>query len=220
MKTSSLRWPRCRGSARRRSPRLFWASCKLFGSDVAQSEMTYQSLLLEFGEHGQGFFNGSFRWPHDSSDAQIDDIERVESEIAKIVVNAIDQFLARKSMNPGLVFATSSAYLGDDHQTVRIGMERLLDDLVGHMRTIKVAGIDMVHAGGDRLSQNGDRSVDIARRSPHLRTGKLHRTVAHAVHGHRCAWEGEGCRRELLDCVSFLFLLICSNVVANLATCG
>ena len=60
-------------------------------------------------------------------------------------------------------------------------MERLLNDLIGHMRTVKVAGIDMIHAGRNRLSQNGDRAINIARRSPHLRAGQLHRAIAHAI---------------------------------------
>ena len=96
-------------------------------------------------------------------------------------MNRIDQFLTRKSMKPGLVFPPASAHLGDDHQAVRIGMKRLLDDLIRHMRTVIVAGIDMIHAGRNRLSQNRDRSINIARRSPNLRTGKLHRAIAHAV---------------------------------------
>jgi hypothetical protein len=62
-------------------------------------------------------------------------------------------------------------------------MKRLLNDLIGHMRTIKVTGIDMVHAFRNRRSQDCNRGVNITRRSPHLWAGKLHRAVAHAVHG-------------------------------------
>ena len=33
----------------------------------------------------------------------------------------VDQFLTRKSMKPGLVFASASADLGDDHQSLKKG---------------------------------------------------------------------------------------------------
>src|SRR6267142_6092505 len=99
----------------------------------------------------------------------------------------VDQLLARKSMNPRFILTPSSPNLGDDHQVIRIGMQRLFDDQIGHMRTVVVAGIDMVHAGGNSLSQNSNRTLHITRRSPHLWTGKLHRAIAHAVQSYRGA---------------------------------
>ncbi len=68
--------------------------------------MTNQALTLEFGEYRQRLFDGSFRWPHQPSNPKIDDVELVEPEIAKIVMNGIDQFLreraaARICLRPG-----------------------------------------------------------------------------------------------------------------------
>ena len=48
---------------------------------------------------------------------------------------------------------------------VRIGIKRLLNDLIRHMRTVKVTGIDVVHAGRNRLSQHSNRSVNVTGRS-------------------------------------------------------
>jgi hypothetical protein len=42
-------------------------------------------------------------------------------------------------------------------------MERLFDELIGHVWAVKVAGIDAVHAGGDGLAQNSGRTGNIAR---------------------------------------------------------
>jgi hypothetical protein len=61
-------------------------------------------------------------------------------------------------------------------------MERPLDDLISHVRTIKIAGIDVVYPRRNRLSQDGNRSVNIVRRSLNLRPGQLHRAIAHPVH--------------------------------------
>src|SRR3984885_6176463 len=66
-------------------------------------------------------------------------------------------------------------------------MKGPLDNLVGHVRTVIVAGVEMIHAGCDRLLQNCHRTVHISRRSPDLRTGQLHRAVAHAIQSHRTA---------------------------------
>ncbi len=54
----------------------------------------------------------------------------------------IDQLFTRQRVNPRLIFTSASTHLGDDHKVIRIGMKGLLNDLVGHMRTVAVAGID------------------------------------------------------------------------------
>jgi hypothetical protein len=63
-------------------------------------------------------------------------------------------------------------------------MERPLDQLIGHVRTVVVAGVNVVDARIHRRSQNGHGGVDIARRSPYVRPGQLHGAVAHPLQGH------------------------------------
>lgn len=78
-------------------------------------------------------------------------------------------------------------HFGDDNEIVRVRVKRLLDELIGYVRTVKVAGIDMVHSGGDDLAQNSDCTGNIARGTPDslvaVLPGKLHDAVAHAVQG-------------------------------------
>jgi len=71
-------------------------------------------------------------------------------------MNAIDEFLARKRRNPGLVFTPSSTDLGNDHEIFGIRMKRPLDKLIGDMRTVVVAGIDVVHTRINGLAQNSE----------------------------------------------------------------
>jgi hypothetical protein len=66
--------------------------------------MRNQPLLLELGEDRQWFFKLSVRRLQESPNAKIDYIQPVDREVSKIVVNAIDQFLARKCGNPGFAF--------------------------------------------------------------------------------------------------------------------
>src|SRR5207244_5991835 len=127
--------------------------------NVAQTNVTYKSLPLEVGKHGQRFLNRCFRWLGESSHPKIDDIEYIKSEISQVVVNGVDQLPTGKSMNQVFVVASASAHLGHDHTINRIGMECLLDDPIGYMRAIVVAGVNVVHAGLDRLAQNGNRGI-------------------------------------------------------------
>src|ERR1700761_2978915 len=79
-------------------------------------------------------------------------------------------------------------------------MERPLNKLIGYMRTVEVAGIDMIHARLYGLAQNSNGSVNISWWSPYPWTRKLHCTVSHPVHGHGCARQREAAGEiSLLD---------------------
>src|SRR5215471_14586332 len=93
-------------------------------------------------------------------------------------------------MNPGLVGTAAGTDFRNDHQTVGIGMERLLDNLIRDMRTIEIARVDVVHSGFDSFPQNPHGTLRIARWSPNLGTRQLHRTISYAVHGHRGVCKG------------------------------
>ncbi len=84
-------------------------------------------------------------------------------------------------MKPGFVWTSTSAYFGDDHEILRVRIECLLDQLIGHMGSVVVAGVDVVHAGLYRFSQNSNGGIHILRRSPDARASQLHGAVAHAV---------------------------------------
>jgi hypothetical protein len=81
---------------------------------ITEAEMTDQSLALEFGEHGERLFNRSLRRSQYLTHAQIHHVEFVHAEISKIVLNCLDQFLARESVTPGLVVSPAGAYFGDN----------------------------------------------------------------------------------------------------------
>src|SRR5439155_25010157 len=75
--------------------------------------------------------------------------------------------------------------------TISIRMESFLNDLIRHVRTIEIAGVDVVHAGSYRFTQHGDGGIGIARWPKHAGTGELHGAVTHAVNGHRSAGKCE-----------------------------
>ena len=61
-------------------------------------------------------------------------------------------------------------------------MKCLANKLVGDMRTVEIAGVDVVHPARNRLAQDGDGRGAIFRRAKYARSGKLHRAIAHTVH--------------------------------------
>jgi len=78
----------------------FLTLLELSGSHVAQTDVPNQSLALQFGKHSQWFLKGAFRRFQNRSDPQADDVEVLNAEIPKIVMNTVDQILARPSWNP------------------------------------------------------------------------------------------------------------------------
>src|ERR1700722_6613322 len=74
-------------------------------------------------------------------------------------------------------------------------MESLLDKLIGYVWAVEVAGVDVIHAGGNGLAQYSDRTRNIARWPPHhfaaIFPRKLHGAIAHSVYGHGCVGKGK-----------------------------
>src|SRR5947207_360173 len=112
---------------------------------------------------------------------EVDNIENIDTEVAKVALHAADQILPGESWNPGAVFSAPRANFGHDHEAVPIRMESFPDDLIGYMRAIVVAGIDVIHPCIDGFAQHRDGLGSVARRSPHMRSRQLHGAVPHAV---------------------------------------
>jgi len=55
--------------------------------------VTNQFLALQFGEHSKWFFDRALRWLQDCTNPEVDDIEPIDTEISKIVMNAVNQRL-------------------------------------------------------------------------------------------------------------------------------
>src|SRR5580704_12714714 len=120
--------------------------------------MLNQALLLQFSERGEWFFEGLVFRSGESTEPEIHDVEGIEAQVAQIVMYGIDDLLARACVKPRTVGAAASADFGHDDQIIRIRMQRLLNDLIGHMRTVEISGIDMVHARIDSFAKNRDRT--------------------------------------------------------------
>jgi len=149
----------------------------------AEANVANEPLPLEFNEHLQWFRDGAGLWSGKTAHPEIDDIEGIEAEIAQIVLDALDQIFSRTVENPGAIVATASADLGDEGEVFRVRMQGFLNELVRYVRTVEVAGVNVVDAGIDGLVQNGDGFGAITGWAENVGTGELHGAVADAVNG-------------------------------------
>jgi hypothetical protein len=46
-------------------------------------------------------------------------------------------------VNPGLIWAATSTQFGDDHEAISVRMESPLDDLIGYVRSVIIAGVNV-----------------------------------------------------------------------------
>jgi hypothetical protein len=149
-------------------------------------------LLLKLCEDSEGFGDELWSVAHGGMDAKVDDVQAVHAEVAQVVVDGVDELLARECAVPAFVVIAAGADLGDDDEAVAVGVERFADDLVDDVRAVEVGGVDVVDAAFDGFMQNGDGFVAVAGRAPDARAGELHSAVAHAVNGEGRAGECEG----------------------------
>ena len=93
-------------------------------------------------------------------------------------MHRLRQLLRGKRRQPGGILAASGSDLGHNRKVVPVRMKRLADKLVGHMRSVKIAGINVIHTRRHRFTQHRQRRIFIFWRTKNARPGKLHRAIA------------------------------------------
>ncbi len=83
--------------------------------------------------------------------------------------------------------------LGGDDQVVGVGVQRLADQLLGHVRPVRVGGVDEVDAHFDGAAQYADAFVVVGGRAPDALAGEAHCAESQAVDG-QVAADDEGPR--------------------------
>ena len=130
--------------------------------------------------------------------AEVDHVQHVDPQIAQVVVNRLGQLGRALGRVPRRIRAAHRAHLRHDHEAVRIGMQSLADQLIGDVRTVEVAGVDVVDAGRHRLAQHRERRVAVLGRPEHTAPSELHSAVAEAVHDAVAQGEGAGDARSVM----------------------
>ena len=165
----------------------------LAGRDAADADMAHQAFALQLGEDRERLLDRAFGGRSvlgAMHAAEVDDVDHVAAKIAQIVVHRLGQLGGREGGQPRGIGTTARADLSPDDQVIGVGIQRLADDLVGDVRAVEVAGVDVVHAGRDGRLQDGASRLGILGRAEDVGPGQLHGAVAQPPHG--AAAEGEG----------------------------
>src|SRR5262249_48122121 len=150
---------------------------------VAQAELLDQTLALKVSEGCKLFLDRALDRLRNAADAQVDHIERIDAEIPEVVVDGAREVCRGVRGNPRRVRSAYCSDLGHDYEIIGIGMKCLPNELVGDVRAIVIAGVDVVDALRDHLAKQSKRRVAILRRTEHAWSRQLHRPVTHTVYG-------------------------------------
>ena len=107
----------------------------------------------------------------------LDEVERLQIQVAEIIVNRRRELRGCKGGMPRFILSASSSHFSHDHEILRVRIQRFFDDPVGHVRAVKITGIDMIDAGRNGFAKDRERRGWIAWGSPNTGTGQLHRAI-------------------------------------------
>ena len=117
-----------------------------------------------------------------------------ESQPLQALVAHGAQVLRSTVRSPPVRAVAQEPALGRDHDVVGVGVQRLGDELLAHRGTVRVGGVDEVHAELDRAPQDRDRLVVVGGVAPDAGAGDAHRAEAEAAHGEIAEGERRGVR--------------------------
>ena len=124
----------------------------------------------------------SNRWPglRAVEEPQVDGGQLPDAEAAQVVLDSASQLIRVVVGQPATGLVAACSDLADQRQGVRVGVQRLADELVGDAGPVVLRGVDVVHTQFHGAPQHRQRLVTVTRRTEDARAGQLHRTEADA----------------------------------------
>jgi hypothetical protein len=122
---------------------------------------------------------------------QLEQVDGVNAEPAQAHFTFLSQVGGEPEDRPLVGPGAQQAGLGRDDEPVRIGMQRLFDQLFRHIRAVGIRGVDEVHADLDEASQYPDALVAVIWRAPYALPRQAHRAETQTIDG-QIAADGEG----------------------------
>ena len=112
---------------------------------------------------------------------ELEEVDALETEPTQAELGLLPQVRGTSERHPLAGAGPDESRLRRDHEPVGIRVERLADQLLVHVRPVRVGRVDEVDPELDGAAQDTDRLVVVARRAPDTRAGLLHRAEAEAV---------------------------------------
>ncbi len=128
---------------------------------------------------------------HGSIDAvQLPEVDALEAEALEAAVQLLAQPFRAAVLAPFSGAGAVEAAFRRDDEVAGIWMQRLGDQFLTDVRSIRFGGIDEIHAELDGPAEDGKTLLAVLRRPPHTVSGQSHGAEAEAVVG-KVAPEGE-----------------------------
>jgi len=109
--------------------------------------------------------------------AEVDRCQLAEPQAAEVVLDAVAQLVRVVEWRDGTAVVSPDRDLADDRQPVRIGIERLADQVVDDAGTVVLGRVDVIDSGAYRGPEHADGRCPVRRRAKGELAGQLHRTV-------------------------------------------
>ncbi len=162
---------------------------KVFAVDAAQPDAADQSLVAG-DDHGRELLVEQLVGPLALEQVQVDGGQLVDPERRQIRLDIAAQIGRLTNGQPSTGLIAPDADLAHQRRVLRVGVQRLANQLVGDVGTVELRGVDVVDAPFDNAAQHRDRLVMIARRAHHTRTRQLHGAKANAGDRHLNGFPG------------------------------
>src|SRR6185437_14629895 len=150
---------------------------KLIDVDVGDTDLADLPLVLKILQRADRLLVRDLR----IRGVQLVEVDPLEAEASQRALACLAQVLRAAIARPETVLALAvadGAALGRDDEVVRVGTERLGDQLLADLGAVGVGGVDQIDAELDRAPEHGDRFVAVRGRAEDFGAGDPHRAEA------------------------------------------
>ena len=151
---------------------------ELLDRDVGDPDVADLPLVLELLECADRFLVGDLVVRR----VQLIEVDAVDLQPPEAPFAGLPQVLgppvARPLSRPG----TGQAALGGDHEPVRVGMKRFGDQVLAHLRPIRVGGVDQIDSSSTTRRSSARAESGSSRRPPDAVARDAHCSEAEAAH--------------------------------------
>lgn len=145
--------------------------------DLGEPDVAHLALTHELGERRELFVVR-----HGGIDpVQLPQIDALDLEALEASLERLAQMAAVSVRRPLIRSGPLEATLCRDHQPLRIRVQRLGDEFLGHVWPVRVGRVDEIHSELDGAPKHADRFFLVRRRPENARASDAHGAQAHAI---------------------------------------
>ena len=134
----------------------------LFDGHLGQADLGHLALVAQFPERPELVVGGN----RGVDPVQLEQVDAVDAQAGRLPSHWLRRYSGRPQAAhwPG---PAGEPGLGGDLERIRIGVQRLTDQFLGHVGTVGVGGVDQVDAQLDGPAEDGDGRLSWSTGGPH-----------------------------------------------------